>query len=99
MKRLPSLSPNFLPFTQQVDELGIVEHLFDALPPSWLSINTALRTLNERLLVTVRHLPPLLYLWILPHFLHIARPVVADVLEACEKDARSWVVEDGICLN
>lgn len=73
-----------------------VEHLLQALPPGRRAGQTALRALDERLLVAVGHPPPFLDLGILRHLLHVACPVVADVFEGREEDVAIRVIKDGV---
>ena len=73
-----------------------IEHLLQALPPRWRAGQTALRAFDERLLVAVGHPPPLLDLGILRHLLHVACPIVADVLEGGEEDVAIRIIKDGV---
>jgi len=77
----------------------VVEDFLNALPPRWLPLTTvaALGALHHCLLVTIRHPPPLVHLWILSHLLHIARIVVSHILERREQDVRLRIMENRVC--
>ena len=78
---------------------GLVKDLLDRLPPRWLSRLAVLRSRNHRFLEPIRHLPPLPNLGVLPHLLHIAFIVVADIFEVGKEDASAGVVEDAVCAS
>lgn len=78
---------------------SLVKDLLNWLPPRRLACLTALGALDHGLLELVGHLPPLADLGVLPHSLHIARVVIADVFEGCEKDVCLVVVEYAVCIR
>jgi hypothetical protein len=49
------------------------------------------------LLEAVGHGPPFPHFGVIPHALHVASEVISDILEACEEDGGTRIVEDAVC--
>lgn len=74
----------------------------DKIPPPLASTSLALQTRSSQPHLpgspaSIRDLPPFSHLWIGRHALHIASPVISNILEACKQETQLIIVKDAIC--